>query len=73
MDLIYSVRHVTNFGYEPPVRESIMEVRVQPRNEAHQRCLRFSLDVSPNANIMCYRDFREIRFTILIFRDARRG
>ena len=34
-----------------------MEVRVQPRNEARQRCLTFSLDVSPNANIMTYRDF----------------
>jgi len=55
--VIYSVRHVTNFGYEPPVRESVMEVRMQPRSEGHQRCLSFSLDVLPNANIMWYRDF----------------
>ena len=55
--MIYSVRHITSFSYEPAIRESIMEVRVQPRNEAHQRCLTFSLDASPNANIMVYRDF----------------
>lgn len=55
--MIYSVRHITNFGYEPAVRESVMEVRMQPRSEGHQRCLSFSLDVLPHANIMWYRDF----------------
>ena len=55
--MIYSVRHITTFSYEPAMRESIMEVRVQPRSEAHQRCLTFSLDASPHANIMVYRDF----------------
>ena len=34
-----------------------MEVRVQPRSDARQRCLTFSLDVHPQANIMLYRDF----------------
>src|ERR1039458_2180500 len=33
-----------------------MEVRMQPRSEAHQRCLSFTLDVSPAANITQYRD-----------------
>jgi transglutaminase-like putative cysteine protease len=55
--MIYSIRHVTNFGYEPAIRESVMEVRVQPRSEAMQRCLTFSLDSNPAANIMVYRDF----------------
>jgi len=55
--MIYSVRHVTNFSYEPAVRESVMEVRMQPRSEGKQRCLNFYLDVNPNANIMAYRDF----------------
>jgi transglutaminase-like putative cysteine protease len=54
--LIYSVRHVTTFRYEPAVRESVMEVRMQPRSEAHQRCLSFTLDVSPGANITQYCD-----------------
>ncbi|HTR65232.1 MAG TPA: transglutaminase family protein [Terriglobales bacterium] len=55
--MIYSIRHITNFLYEPAVRESVMEVRVQPRNEAQQRCLTFYLDVNPQANVMWYRDF----------------
>jgi len=55
--LIYSVRHTTIFRYEPAVRESVMEVRMQPRSEGNQRCLSFYLDVSPSASIMQYRDF----------------
>jgi transglutaminase-like putative cysteine protease len=55
--VIYSVRHTTTFHYEPAVRESVMEVRMQPRSEANQRCLSFQLDVNPPANIIQYRDF----------------
>ncbi len=55
--MIYSVRHVTTFLYEPAVRESVMEVRLQPRSEANQRCLSFNLDVNPAANITQYSDF----------------
>src|SRR5579871_151063 len=57
MTLIYSVRHTTTFRYEPAVRESVMEVRLQPRSEGEQRCLNFTLDVEPSANVMQYRDF----------------
>ena len=45
--MIYSVRHVTIFRYEPAVRESIMEVRMQPRSEGRQRCLNFQSDREP--------------------------
>jgi len=55
--MIYSVRHTTTFRYEPAVRESVMEVRLQPRSDGEQRCLSFALDVDPTANIMQYRDF----------------
>jgi transglutaminase-like putative cysteine protease len=55
--VIYSVRHTTTFLYEPGIRESVMEVRVQPRSDARQRCLNFHLEVEPSANIMLYRDF----------------
>jgi transglutaminase-like putative cysteine protease len=55
--MAYSVRHITNFHYEPAVREVVMEVRMQPRSEARQRCLSFSLNVTPRANVMLYRDF----------------
>lgn len=55
--MIFSVRHVTTFHYEPEVRESLMEVRMQPRSEAQQRCLSFHLEVEPAAQILQYRDF----------------
>jgi transglutaminase-like putative cysteine protease len=55
--LIYSVRHTTTFRYEPAVRESVMEVRLQPRSDGEQRCLSFTLGVEPAANVMQYRDF----------------
>jgi transglutaminase-like putative cysteine protease len=55
--MAYSVRHITRFKYEPAVRESVMEVRMQPRTDARQRCLSFSLDVMPRATMMMYRDF----------------
>jgi transglutaminase-like putative cysteine protease len=54
--LIYSIRHVTTFTYQPAVRESVMEVRMQPRSEGHQRCLSFTLDLHPPANITQYSD-----------------
>jgi transglutaminase-like putative cysteine protease len=55
--MAYSVRHITNFQYAPAVRESVMEVRMQPRTDFRQRCLSFSLSIEPRANMMSYRDF----------------
>jgi transglutaminase-like putative cysteine protease len=55
--MIYSVRHTTTFRYDPAVRESVMEVRLQPRSDGEQRCLSFTLDIDPAANVMQYRDF----------------
>ncbi len=55
--MIYSVRHTTTFRYDPAVRESIMEVRLQPRSDGDQRCLNFTLKIDPAASIMQYRDF----------------
>lgn len=55
--MTYSIRHTTTLSYEPAVAESVMEVRTQPRSDVRQRCLTFSLDVKPKANVMLYRDF----------------
>src|SRR5271168_3881481 len=52
--MAHSIRHVTKFHYRPAVRESVMEVRMQPRSDTRQRCLTFSLDVLPQTNIMDY-------------------
>jgi transglutaminase-like putative cysteine protease len=55
--MAYSVKHITTFRYAPAVRESVMEVRMQPRTDFRQRVLSFSLDVSPRAHTTTYRDF----------------
>ena len=52
----YTVRHLTRFTYDNPISESVMEVRMQPRTEQHQRCLGFELTTTPRATVTAYRD-----------------
>ena len=52
----YSVRHLTKFVYTKPVSESVMETRMHPRSDSNQRCLSFSLSVSPRCRVFSYRD-----------------
>ncbi len=54
--LFYSIRHLTKFVYSKPVSESVMEVRMHPRSDSNQRCLTFSLSVSPRCRVFSYRD-----------------
>lgn len=54
--MYYSIRHVTRFRYSSPIRQSITEVRMQPRSEGPQRCVNFSLSTSPKARVLAYRD-----------------
>jgi transglutaminase-like putative cysteine protease len=53
----YAIRHVTRFTYASPVSESLMEVRMQPRSDGTQRCLRFELGIQPRARVLGYRDY----------------
>jgi transglutaminase-like putative cysteine protease len=55
--MFYSIRHVTKFVYTPAVTESMTEVRMQPRAEGGQRCLKFELLTQPRARILGYRDY----------------
>lgn len=55
--MYYRIRHLTRFRYSAPVSESLMELRMHPRTEAHQRCLDYQLAVTPKASIHTYRDF----------------
>lgn len=54
--LFYSIRHLTRFQYSHSVSESVMEVRMHPRSDSNQRCLSFSLSVSPRCRVFSYRD-----------------
>jgi transglutaminase-like putative cysteine protease len=52
----YQIKHVTAYRYSEPVRESQMDVRMEPRSEQYQRCWSFRLTTSPQAEISNYRD-----------------
>ena len=45
--MFYSVRHVTRFRYSNPVRESVMELKMQPRSESHQALRNFQIITKP--------------------------
>lgn len=55
--MFYSIRHLTQFRYDSPVSESLMEVRMHPRTEGPQRCLSFQLSVNPRVQVNLYRDY----------------
>src|ERR1700742_3844047 len=52
----FSIRHLTKFRYSNMVSESVMETRMHPRSDSNQRCLSFSLSVSPRCRVFSYRD-----------------
>ncbi len=54
--MLYTVRHVTRFAYESPISESVMEVRMQPRTDANQRCIQFGLSTAPVSRVLMYQD-----------------
>lgn len=54
--MLYTVRHVTRFAYEAPISESVMEIRMQPRTNANQRCIQFGLVTVPAARVLMYQD-----------------
>lgn len=54
--MIYRIRHCTSFLYSAAIRESVMEIRMCPRDDTRQRCLQFRLAISPDAKAHAYVD-----------------
>lgn len=52
----FSIRHLTRFEYASSVCETLMETRMRPRTDSNQRCLTFTLSVSPRCRVFSYRD-----------------
>lgn len=52
----HHIFHDTIFSYDNPVRESIMEVRLQPRDDERQRCHDFHLTITPRTLIHSFCD-----------------
>lgn len=55
--MYYAITHLTIYKYSAPISDSVMETRMHPRSDGIQRCLRFTLDVSPRAKVFSYRDY----------------
>lgn len=54
--MLLEVRHVTQYHYAEPVRESVMEVWMQPQKGARQRLVSFELELDPPAQLFSYAD-----------------
>jgi transglutaminase-like putative cysteine protease len=55
--MYYSIHYVTRFQYSAAIRQSVMELRMQPITEGSQHCLTFSVLTHPRARVSEYRDF----------------
>jgi transglutaminase-like putative cysteine protease len=53
----YSVTHLTLYQYSEPITDSVMEIRMQPRSDGNQRCVRFELEISPESRVIDFRDY----------------
>ncbi len=54
--MFYYIRHTTRFRYSSPVRESVMELRMQPRSEGPQMLRSFQINTNPRAQLYAYTD-----------------
>jgi len=55
--MYYAITHLTIYNYSQPISDSVMELRMHPRNEPTQRCARFDLHVSPSAKVFHHKDY----------------
>ena len=54
--MLLEIRHVTQYKYAIPVRESVMEVWMQPQKNVRQRLVSFDLDLDPPSQLFSYAD-----------------
>ncbi|MFI4976540.1 MAG: transglutaminase domain-containing protein [Caulobacterales bacterium] len=54
--MLLEIRHVTQYHYDEPVRESVMELWMQPQKTATQRLVSFELQLDPHAQLFSYAD-----------------
>ncbi len=54
--MLLEVRHVTQYHYAETVRESVMELWMQPQKGTRQRLVSFELELDPPAQLFSYAD-----------------
>ena len=45
--MFYSIRHITRYRYDAPIRESVMQLYMQPKSEGAQRLQSFQVTTQP--------------------------
>jgi len=54
--VLLEIRHITEYHYAARVRESVMELWMQPRKGGGQRLISFDLDLTPPSRLFSYAD-----------------
>ncbi|MDB5430979.1 MAG: hypothetical protein JWP35_2095 [Caulobacter sp.] len=54
--MFLEIRHITEYHYEANVRESVMELWMQPQKTVRQRLISFELDITPPVQLFSYAD-----------------
>lgn len=54
--MFYTIRHITRYRYDAPVRESVMQLYMQPKSDGAQRLQSFQVSTSPRAGLQAYTD-----------------
>lgn len=54
--MLLDIRHLTQYHYAAPVRESVIELWVQPQESGRQRLVSFELEIDPSAQLFSYAD-----------------
>ena len=70
--MLLDIEHRLSFEYDAWIRESFLELRMQPKAEPHQTLHSFVLAVGPPSKIFRYRDWTDTvvhHFTIANFHD----
>jgi transglutaminase-like putative cysteine protease len=70
--MLLEIEHRLSLAYDAWIRESFLELRMQPRSDAHQSLHSFVLAVGPPSKIFRYRDWTETvvhHFTITNFHE----
>ena len=56
LSVIAALHHVTRYRYDAPVRESIMQLFMQPKSEGAQRLHSFLVSTSPRSTLQAYQE-----------------
>jgi transglutaminase-like putative cysteine protease len=54
--MLLDIRHLTQYHYAAPVRESVIELWVQPQKGGSQRLISFELEIEPSVQVFSYAD-----------------